>query len=246
MVEWPAMFDAHFHVIDPAHPLIPNEGFVPTPFTVSDYLQRVAPYGIAGGAVVSGSFQGFDQGYLTSALSQLGPGWVGVTHLDPATPDDDIVSLDLAGVRAVRFTLARGGALDVDLALRVHDMCGWHTELYVDSAQLPELAPRLARLPRVSIDHLGLSAAGLPHLLDAVDRGLRVKATGFGRLQLDVADALRRIDAVNPQALLFGTDLPGTRAPRVFAREDLDLIATTLGDTALQRLSANARTWYRS
>lgn len=238
-------FDAHFHIIDPTHPLIPNEGFVPEPFTVTDYLLKVASYDITGGAVVSGSFQGFDQGYLVDALRQLGPGWVGVTQLDPAATDEDIVALDRAGVRAVRFTLARGGILDVDLARRVHDIVGWHTELYVDAARLPELAPQLSRLPLVSVDHLGLTGAGLPHLLDAVDRGIRVKATGFGRLQLDIADALRRIDAVNPHALLFGTDLPGTRAPRAFSAADLDLITDTLGATALRRLSANARSWYR-
>ncbi|KAA1243553.1 amidohydrolase family protein [Mycobacterium simiae] len=239
------MFDAHFHIIDPAHPLIPNEGFVPEPFTVTDYRQRVAAYDITGGAVVSGSFQGFDQGYLIAALRRLGPGWVGVTQLDPSSSDEDIISLDRAGVRAVRFTLARGGILDVNLALRAHDLAGWHTELYVDSANLPELARQLALLPRVSIDHLGLTSSGLPQLLDAVDRGIRVKATGFGRLKLDVADTVRRIDAVNPQALLFGTDLPGTRAPRAFTAADLDLISDALGDTALQRLSANARIWYR-
>ncbi|MCV7079165.1 amidohydrolase family protein [Mycobacterium szulgai] len=238
-------FDAHFHIIDPAHPLIPNEGYVPQPFTVADYLRQAAPYDITGGAVVSGSFQGFDQGYLVDALRQLGPGWVGVTQLDPAASDEYIVELDRAGVRAVRFTLARGGALDVDLAMRVHDVAGWHTELYVDAAQLPELTPQLSKLPRVSVDHLGLSHPGLPHLLDAVDRGIRVKATGFGRLKLDIADALRRVDAVNPHALLFGTDLPGTRAPRAFTMADLNLITDTLGDTALQRLSENARSWYR-
>ena len=239
------LFDAHFHVIDPAHPLIPNEGFLPEPFTVSDYRQRVEPYGITGGAVVSGSFQGFDQGYLIDALRQLGSGWVGVTQLDPAASDDEIARLDQEGVRAVRFTLARGGVLDVDLALRAYDVAGWHTELYVDAARLPELVPQLARLPRVSIDHLGLTSDGLTPLLDGVDRGMRVKATGFGRLHLDIADALRRIDAVNPQALLFGTDLPGTRAPRAFTAADLDVISETLGDTAMQRLGENARTWYR-
>ena len=239
------LFDAHFHVVDPAHPLIPNEGFLPEPFTVTDYRQRVAPYGITGGAVVSGSFQGFDQGYLIDALRQLGSGWVGVTQLDAAVSDDEIARLDQKGVRAVRFTLARGGVLDVDLALRAYDVAGWHTELYVDAARLPELGPQLARLPRVSIDHLGLTSDGLTPLLDAVDRGTRVKATGFGRLHLDIADSLGRIDAVNPQALLFGTDLPGTRAPRAFTAADLDLISDTLGDNALERLSANARTWYR-
>ncbi len=60
-------------------------------------------------------------------------------------------------------------------------------------------------------------------------------------MSLNVADALRRIDAV----LMFGTDLPGTRAPRAFTAEDLDVISDTLGDDASQRLSDNARSWYR-
>jgi hypothetical protein len=48
-----------------------------------------------------------------------------------------------------------------------------------------------------------------------------VKATGFGRVDLDVEATLRALD---PSALLFGTDLPGTRARRPFARADLDLV----------------------
>jgi predicted TIM-barrel fold metal-dependent hydrolase len=39
---------------------------------------------------------------------------------------------------------------------------------------------------------------------------------------------LRDIAAANPHALLFGTDLPSTRAPRPFQDQDLDLIKQTL------------------
>ena len=35
------LFDAHFHVVDPAHPLVENNGFLPDPFTVADYRARV-------------------------------------------------------------------------------------------------------------------------------------------------------------------------------------------------------------
>ncbi|TFI05303.1 2-pyrone-4,6-dicarboxylate hydrolase, partial [Kocuria rhizophila] len=73
------VFDSHLHIIDPAHPLVENRGYLPEPFTVADYRRRVSGLGIAGGAVVSGSFQGFDQGYLIEALRALGPGFVGVT-----------------------------------------------------------------------------------------------------------------------------------------------------------------------
>jgi hypothetical protein len=46
------IFDAHFHVIDPRFPLVPNQGFLPDPFTVADYRAR-----------------------LVDALEQLGPGF---------------------------------------------------------------------------------------------------------------------------------------------------------------------------
>jgi predicted TIM-barrel fold metal-dependent hydrolase len=75
------VFDAHFHVIDPRFPLVPNREYVPEPFTAQDYLKRTKA--LADGAVVSGSFQGFDQGYLLDALERLGPSFVSVTNCPP-------------------------------------------------------------------------------------------------------------------------------------------------------------------
>jgi hypothetical protein len=189
---------------------------------VADYRAATAGLGITGGAVVSGSFQGFDQSYLRDALERLGPGFVGVTQLPGDVSDAEIASLHEAGVRAVRFNLHRGGALDDALARRVHALRGWHAEVYADGATLAAHEERLLALPRLVVDHLGLDAAALPVLLRLVDAGALVKATGFGRVDLDVEATLRAID---PSALLFGTDLPGTRARRPFAREDLDLVA---------------------
>jgi predicted TIM-barrel fold metal-dependent hydrolase len=81
------LFDAHFHIIDNRFPLVPNNGYVPEPFTCEGYLKRMARYRLAGGAVVSGSFQAFDQTYLVDALKTLGPSFVGVTQV-PATISD--------------------------------------------------------------------------------------------------------------------------------------------------------------
>ena len=89
-----------------------------------------------------------------------------------------------------------------------------HTELYVDSRVLPELKDVLIRLPAVSIDHLGLSREGFPGLLTLAEKGVRVKATGFGRIDFDPVTALKDLYSANPSALMFGTDLPSTRAPR--------------------------------
>ena len=236
------LFDAHLHIIDPQFPLIANQGYLPDAFTVEDYLERVSPLGVTGGAVVSGSFQNFDQGYLVDALGRLEDGFAGVTQLPAKVTDEEVVRLDAAGVRAVRFNLYRGGLESLDnlesLAWRVHDVAGWHVELYVDSRVLPKLEERLAVLPQVSIDHLGMSAEGYPALLRLVERGAKVKATGFGRVEgnLDVVWTLQEISSVNPRALMFGTDLPGTRAPRHFEEADRDLILDTLGERLARRV----------
>lgn len=234
------VFDGHLHIIDPRFPLEPNRGYLPAPFTVENYLERTKTLDVVGGAVVSGSFQAFDQGYLNDALERLGSSFVGVTQLPVSVPDEEVLRLHAAGVRAVRFNLYRGGSESLDqlerLAFRVHDLAGWHTELYVDSKDLPELEPRLAALPRVAIDHLGMTRDGSSALLRLVGRGVKVKATGFGRVRLDVSKALREIAAVGPGALIFGTDLPGTRAERPFEEADVDLIVESLGEPLADRV----------
>jgi len=244
------IFDAHLHIIDPRFPLVPNQGYVPPAFTSTNYLQRLQPYRLAGGAIVSGSFQAFDQGYLIAALAELGAAFVGVTQLPASTTDQTLIELHDAGVRALRFNVQRGGSEDLrhleKFAQRVYDMVGWHSELYIDSSALEELSPLLLRLPAVSIDHLGLSQNGFATLLKLVEQGVRVKATGFGRVDFVVQSALQALYAANPAALMFGTDLPSTRAPRAYQDSDYLLVLETLGETAARQVfSTNAQAFYR-
>jgi len=229
---------------------VANQGFMPDAFTAEDYLKRVQAVDLCGGAVVSGSFQEFDQSYLYHALKVLGPTFVGVTQVPQTISDEELKKLDAAGVRAVRFNIKRGGSEDVrhleQFARRVHKLVGWHTELYVDSAELSGLFDTLVSLPAVSIDHLGLSKAGFPTLLKLVEKGVQVKATGFGRVDFDVRPALTDLYAANPKALMFGTDLPSTRAPRPYQDEDYDLVLETLGEEkAADVFYKNAIVFYR-
>lgn len=243
------VFDSHFHIIDRRFPLVPNDGYLPDDFTCSDYLKRTAGLTLAGGAVVSGSFQALDQDYLVDALATLGPGFVGVTQLPASVSDEEVLRLDRLGVRAVRFNVKRGGSERLEqlewLATRVHRLAGWHVELYIDARDLPELKETLLRLPAVSIDHLGLSREGFPTLLALAEKGVRVKATGFGRVDFDVAWALKELAAANPEALMFGTDLPSTRAPRPYQDQDLITVVEALGeDLARKALAENALAFY--
>ncbi len=244
------LFDSHFHIIDRRFPLTPNNGYLPDDFVCGDYRSQLSRYDLRGGAVVSGSFQAFDQSYLLDALKTLGPGFVGVTQLPATTPDAEILELDRGGVRAVRFNLKRGGSEDVrhldTMARRVFDLAGWHVELYVDSRDLDGLFSTLAHLPAVSIDHLGLAQEGFGTLLKLAERGVRVKATGFGRVDFDAVNALSILHRANPRALMFGTDLPSTRAPRPYLDDDFLLVAGALGEAAARAVFYNnAAEFYR-
>lgn len=244
------LFDSHLHIIDSRFPLIPNIGYLPVEFTCEDYLDRMKGYRLAGGAVVSGSFQAFDQTYLIDALKKLGPTFVGVTQVPTSVTDEDLLALDRAGVRAIRFNLKRGGSEDVthldSLAKRVHELVGWHVELYVDSRELNSLFSVLVALPSVSIDHQGLSSEGFATLLKLVENGVHVKATGFGRVDFEVKAALKELFSANPDALMFGTDLPSTRAPRPYEDNDFDLVIEALGaKNASKVLFENAARFYR-
>lgn len=247
----PRLFDAHFHIIDPHFPLVANEGYTPPPLALADYRAAAEPLGIAGGAVVAGSFHAFDQTWLLAALKALGPGWVGVAQVRPDIPDTEIAALAAAGVRALRFNMFRGRIDDVAdlvaLATRAHRVAGWHAEIYADAAAL---GPHVGRLTKMgvplSIDHLGMTAAGLPVLLDLVSAEVKVKATGFGRVTMDVAAVLEAIAARDPSALMFGTDMPSTRAKRPFEVGDLALVRRVLGLELAQRVTwENARAFYR-
>ena len=230
------IFDAHFHIIDPNYPLVANNGFMPDAFTVEQYQSTLKTIGVTtqGGAVVSGSFQAFDQGYLIAALQTFGENYVGVTNLSCDCKDDEILKLQQAGIRAVRFNLYRGGSEDVknieSFAKRIYDLAGWHVELYVDSKDLMDLSPIMLRLPKVSIDHLGMSKIGFKESLALAAAGVHVKATGFMRVDFEVLPALKQLYDVNPDALMFGSDLPGTRAKRLFDLDDLKLITDNFDD----------------
>lgn len=222
------VFDTHLHIVDPRFPLVANQGYLPKPFTVDDYRAR---FDAAGGAVVSGSFQAYDQTYLIDALERLGPTFVGVAQVPPDSSDDAVLALHAAGVRAFRANLHRGTAPPdlARMARRLDELAGWHLEVYGDPRELPAgLNPE-----RLVIDHLGMTPDALPELLRLVERGTRVKATRFGALAHDIPATLRAIVAVNPGALLFGTDLPGTRAPRAFEPRDLELVAEIGGEQAI-------------
>jgi predicted TIM-barrel fold metal-dependent hydrolase len=233
------LFDSHCHIIDHRFPIVANQGYTPPHFPLENYLAQARPLGVMAGAVVSGSFQAEDQTYLMDILPKLGPAWVGVTQIPNDYPDAEIAKLGKLGVRAVRFNVFRGRIDSVDdivaLATRVHSVAGWHSEIYADAAALAPHVDKLSKLPQLCVDHLGMTEAGVPVLLDLVAAGCKVKATGFGRVKLDVPKTLEAVARKNPNALVFGTDIPSTRAARPFEAADIDLVERVLGQEFAQK-----------
>lgn len=244
------IFDAHFHIFAADEPMPGNAGFVPPPFGVEEYRAQAAALGITGGVNVAGSVQGGDPRPLLEAAAALGPGFVVVAQADAGQDEAALRALAAAGVRGVRYSLYRGQWTDAasvaEHAARAAG-CGLHAQIYADAAVLAPAVPALSRLPALVIDHLGMTEAGLPVLLDLVRAGAKVKASGFGRVTLDVPQALERIAATAPGALMFGSDLPSIRAARPFAPADIDLLRDVLG-AALARaaLHDTAAAFYRA
>jgi len=243
------IFDSHFHIIGKGYPLELNNGYLPDEFSINDYYKRICSYTSVGGAVVSGSFQGFDQTYLLAALKALGSRFVGVTQLPVTVSDEEILNLDNHGIKAVRFNLNRGGSAGaeelISMATRIYDLVGWHVELYLGPESLSHLQDKIPVLPKVCIDHLGISNSNLEILLNLIRDGLAIKATGFGRVDLNVEEAITKIHKVSPDALMFGTDLPSTRARRVYSDQDFYTVLDVLGENEGQKVfSQNAINFY--
>jgi predicted TIM-barrel fold metal-dependent hydrolase len=244
------IFDAHCHIIDTRYPIISNQGYIPPSFTLEEYKAQTMPLGVTSGAIVSGSFHGNDQSYLRALLPQMGPRWVGITQVPPDISDAEIASLAMIRVRGLRFNVFRGRIDSVDdivaLATRTHNVGKWHAEIYADAAALRPHVAKLSKLPQIVIDHMGMTEQGLPVILDLVDSGAKIKVTGFGRVNMNVPKALELIAARNPNALMFGTDLPSTRAKRPFESADIQLVKDVLGPTVSEKaLWSNAVGLYR-
>ncbi|MHC5249391.1 amidohydrolase family protein [Enterococcus sp. LJL90] len=249
------LFDSHFHIIEPGFPLIENNGFLPEFYTVEDYQGELAASGLeaVGGAVVAGSFQGFDQTYLEAVLKKFGPKFVGITQLPPETSDAEILRLDAAGVKGIRFNLYRGTAADLSVietfSKRVHDLVKWRTEFYLNMNTVSaELEATILSLPKASVDHLGMGKANPDRIAKFLAAGVAVKVTGFGRVDYsreEVAALLPKLFAENPAGLLFGSDLPGTRARERFSLSDLELIQGQFSAADAEKiLLTNGQKWY--
>nr|WP_255568629.1 amidohydrolase family protein [Neoroseomonas alba] len=223
----PGATDCHHHIYDDRFAPDARAALRPAAATVAMYRRLREHLGLSRSVVVQPSTYGTDNACLMDALRQLGDAARGVAVIDEATDDVALRAMDEAGVRGIRFNLARpagaaADALDV-LARRVAPL-GWHVQLHAPASRIAAMAAQLESLPvPLVIDHLGRFAqpgamedAAWPVLRRLVDGGRAwVKLSGAYHDSADGAPdyadsgALTRAWlAAAPERVVWGTDWP--------------------------------------
>lgn len=128
---------------------------------------------------------------------------------------------------------------------RVFDLVGWHCEFYINYQSLQEMSQMFLKFPKICIDHVGMEKESIPILCQLVENGAFVKATAFMRQDFEVLPVLKQIHQINQNALIFGTDLPGTRASRQASKQDITLIQNNFDENdCLNIFEKNAQKLY--
>jgi 2-pyrone-4,6-dicarboxylate lactonase len=224
--------DAHCHVFGPGatFPFASERKYTPCDapkeklFALRDYL------GFERNVIVQATCHGADNRAVVDALRAAAGRARGVVTLRDDVTQQELLALDAAGVRGVRFNFVRR-LVDTTprdqlerMAARIAPL-GWHIVLYFEAAELPDLYAFIAQLPApIVIDHMGRPDVsqsvdgpgfGLFLQLMRARSDIWCKVTCPERLSLlgppdydDVVPFARRIVEEFPARVLWGTDWP--------------------------------------
>ena len=223
--------DAHCHVFGPAaeFPFAPERKYTPGDagkdklFALRDHL------GLARNVIVQASCHGKDNSAMINALQSSGGMARGVAVVAHDISDDELDSMDAAGVRGVRFNFVKRlvDATPRELFLRTAERVqrlGWHIVVYFEAPDLADLTPFLEQLPGVVVvDHMGRPDVTRP--IEGPDFGMFVdlmvtmpnlwtkvscpeRLTAAGPPYDDVVPFQRHLVETFTDRVLWGTDWP--------------------------------------
>jgi predicted TIM-barrel fold metal-dependent hydrolase len=218
--------DCHFHVFA-AHAGVLGARYVPSYEATFETWRSVAQaVGVMRGVLVQPSFLGTDNALLVRTIAAHPHTLRGVAVVDPYATAESLQAMRATGVRGVRFNLA-GVAHDYSTLRNIPAAhwdallaCDLHVELHTDPGRVSTLLPLIPERLTVVLDHFGRTKnadGATPTIADAAVRAqhspVYVKLSAPYRLDnLALADALakRWLDALGPDALLWGSDWPHT------------------------------------
>ena len=236
--------DTHAHVVaaSDSYPMVPERSYTPPPAPEDKYLAMLDATGMTYGVLVQISVYGTDNRYLLETLRRHPDRLRGIAVVSPDVTDAELEAMHAAGVRGLRINVLFGGGIGFKametLAHRIKDL-GWHMQFLMDVSTLPDLMPRMTKLPVPGIvDHMGhtpvaqgLDAPGFSALRSLVrDHGYWVKLSGAYRISErfptfdDVTPFAQALIEDAPDRMVWGSDWPHvslTRMPNTGALRNL-------------------------
>lgn len=228
----PGAVDAHCHVFGPGDefPYAPERKYTPCDASAAQLFALRDRLGFERNVIVQATCHGADNRALVDALMRSEGRARGVATVRAEVSDAELLALDAAGVRGVRFNFVRR-LVDTTpretlatIAARVAPL-GWHVVIYFEAVELPDLYEFFASLPTpVVVDHMGRPDVTKP--VDGPEFALFVrlmrehpnfwsKVTCPERLSRsgppgydDVVPFARHLVEAFPERVLWGTDWP--------------------------------------
>lgn len=224
--------DAHCHVFGPGDvfPYAPTRKYTPCDAPKEKLWALRDRLGFERNVIVQATCHGTDNRALVDAIADSAGRARGVATVARDIGDEELLKLDAAGIRGVRFSFVRR-LVDVlphatleTIAERIQPL-GWHLVIYVEAADLPELSGFFASLPgTVVFDHMARPDVTRDVHGDDFDRFVRLlvdhdnlwaKVSCPDRLTAsgppgyeDVVPFARRVVETIPDRVLWGTDWP--------------------------------------
>jgi predicted TIM-barrel fold metal-dependent hydrolase len=180
--------------------------------------------------IVTPSVYGTDNAATLYGMKARGADARGVAVIDEKTPENELDSMDRAGIRGIRLNLATGGTNDPAVGRQrlqtgIDRVKGrnWHVQLYTNLPMISALKDQFSASPvPIVFDHfagaqaaLGPEQPGFADVLDLVKNGKAyVKISGAYRASkaapdyTDVIPFAQALIAANPDRILWGTDWP--------------------------------------
>ncbi|QNB07913.1 amidohydrolase family protein [Herbaspirillum frisingense] len=153
----PNACDCHMHIYDDRFAPVPAARLPHAAATVAMYRQIQARNGTTRTVVVTPSAYGTDNSCTLDALLQLGANARGVGVVAKDVGDGELVCLDRAGIKGLRFNVAITSVMTPEMiepmARRIAPL-GWHLQLNMSNDDLLANRDMLTRLPvPIVFDH---------------------------------------------------------------------------------------------
>jgi predicted TIM-barrel fold metal-dependent hydrolase len=228
--------DCHVHIVgaQSQFPMIADRQYTAPVATVEDLGAHMARVGLQRAVVIQPSFYGVDNRCLIDSLKFLEDAGRGVAVLERSVTDEQLRTLDAAGVRGIRINVESSSGSDAanlqaELKFWSNKLAplGWHIQLFASQALIQQCASTIRKLAvDVVLDHFSLlpsdvaeNDAGLACVSELLAGGnvwlklsapYRLPPAGFANAQAVALLAQTLLNA-NIERIIWGSDWPHTQ-----------------------------------